>query len=63
VLRERVRDTFGHGLPSSGHPAKSNLNAPWFGGSRYIPKADTCNGNKWRALIIDGLNQASVGMC
>jgi hypothetical protein len=41
----------------------SNLNAPWFGGSRYIPKADTCNGDKWRKLILDGLNQASVGMC
>ena len=61
MLRERVRDAFGHGLPSSGHFAKSNLNAPWFGGSRYIPKADTCDGNKWRALIIYGLNQAAVG--
>jgi hypothetical protein len=39
----------------------SNLNGPWFGGSRWIPKDDTCNGKKWRTLIIDGLNQASIG--
>jgi hypothetical protein len=41
----------------------SNLNAPWFGGSRWIPNADTCNGKKWRALVVDGLNQASIGAC
>jgi len=41
----------------------SNLNAPWFGGSQWIPNSDPCNGNAWRALIIDGLNQASVGLC
>jgi hypothetical protein len=41
----------------------SNLNAPWFGGSRWIPKTDTCNGKKWRALVADGLNQASVAAC
>ncbi|MEA2876331.1 MAG: hypothetical protein QOF14_1527 [Hyphomicrobiales bacterium] len=41
----------------------SNLNGPWFGGSRWIPNTDPCKGNAWRALIIDGLNQASVGVC
>lgn len=41
----------------------SNLNAPWFAGSPWIPNSDPCNGNKWRALIVDGVNQASVGMC
>jgi hypothetical protein len=41
----------------------SNLNHPWFGGSRYVPKTDTCNGKKWRALIVDGLNQATIGRC
>jgi hypothetical protein len=41
----------------------SNLNLPWFGGSRWIPNADACNGNAWRKLIIAGLNQASVGAC
>jgi hypothetical protein len=43
--------------------ASSNLNNPWFGGSRAIPGDDTCNGLAWRNLIIDGLNQASVGAC
>lgn len=41
----------------------SNLNAPWFAGSQWIPNTDPCKGNAWRALIIDGLNQASVGVC
>jgi hypothetical protein len=41
----------------------SNLNGPWFGGSRWIPNTDPCKGNAWRALILDGLNQASVGVC
>ncbi len=41
----------------------SNLNAPWFGGSQWIPNTDPCKGNAWRALILDGLNQASVGLC
>jgi hypothetical protein len=39
----------------------SNLNQGWFGGSRSIPKSDQCNGNVWRKLIVDGLNQASAG--
>jgi hypothetical protein len=41
----------------------SNLNHPWFGGSRFIPNKDTCNGPAWRKLIVDGLNQVSVGWC
>ena len=41
----------------------SNLNHPWFGGSRCIPNKDTCNGPAWRKLIVDGLMQASTGLC
>ena len=41
----------------------SNLNNPWFGGDRTIPATDACNGAAWRKLIVDGLNQASVGLC
>lgn len=41
----------------------SNLNDPWFGGSRTIPNKDTCNGAAWRKLIVDGLMQASTGVC
>jgi len=43
--------------------ASSNLNNPWFGGSRSIPDGDTCNGAAWRRLIVDGLNQASMAAC
>ena len=41
----------------------SNLNQSWFGGSQFIPNEDRCNGNAWRKLIVDGLNQAAVGVC
>lgn len=41
----------------------SNLNGPWFGGSRWIPDNDQCKGASWRKLIIDGLMQASAGAC
>ena len=41
----------------------SNLNNPWFGGSHFIPNKDTCNGLAWRKLIVDGLMQASTGLC
>ena len=41
----------------------SNLNHPWFGGSRTIPSKDICNGAAWRKLIVDGLTQASTGLC
>lgn len=43
--------------------SSANLNRPWFGGSGYIPGADECNGKAWRALIVDGLNQASAPAC
>jgi hypothetical protein len=51
------------GLPVGIGWNSSNLNQPWFGGSRFIPSGADCNGNKWRALIIDGLNQASANGC
>jgi hypothetical protein len=41
----------------------ANLNDPWFGGSRAIPDTEACYGSAWRKLIVDGLNQASVGAC
>ena len=41
----------------------SNLNYGWFGGSRFIPDEEACNGKAWRNLIIDGLNQAAAGVC
>jgi hypothetical protein len=41
----------------------ANLNNPWFGGSRWIPNTNTCDGTAWRKLIVKGLNQASVGAC
>jgi hypothetical protein len=40
-----------------------NLNNPWFGGSRWIPNDDTCNGAQWRKLIVTGLQQASIPAC
>jgi hypothetical protein len=43
--------------------ASSNLNHPWFGGRRAIPADDTCNGKAWRALIVEGLIQASSRVC
>lgn len=39
------------------------LNPPWFGGSRWIPGDDSCDGKAWRALIVDGLKQATVAAC
>ena len=41
----------------------SNLNDPWFGGSRFIPNTEDCNGKAWRQVIADGLMQASAGVC
>jgi hypothetical protein len=41
----------------------ANLNAPWFGGSQWIPSTDACHGKAWRAVIIAGLSQASVSTC
>jgi hypothetical protein len=56
---EKLADRKGVGVAWT----SSNLNAPWFGGSQWIPNADACSGNKWRALIIDGVNQASAAIC
>jgi len=36
----------------------SNLNHPWFAGSRWIP--DRGDGKYWRARIIEGVRQASA---
>jgi hypothetical protein len=41
----------------------SNLNNPWFAGSRWIPNQDECNGSAWRKLIADGLNRATASAC
>ncbi len=41
----------------------SNLNAPWFGGSQWIPPSDQCYGNAWRKLIADALSKASTAVC
>lgn len=43
--------------------ASSNLNQPWFGGSRVIPKDSTCKGAEWRKLIVDGIGRASASVC
>jgi hypothetical protein len=51
----------GHGVGVAW--TSSNLNGPWFGGSRWIPNSDDCKGNAWRKLIVDGLNHASAGAC
>ncbi len=36
----------------------SNLNHPWFAGSRWIPESD--EGQVWRARIIEGVRRAAV---
>lgn len=41
----------------------SNLNHPWFGGSRWIPNTNTCYGNAWRKLIVEGVRLASTQTC
>ena len=43
--------------------SSATLNPPWFGGSRWIPGDDTCDGKTWRGLIVDGLKRASVAAC
>jgi hypothetical protein len=50
-------DNIGNGSVGIGWTS-SNLNHPWFGGSRWIP--DDENGQFWRARIIEGLRQASA---
>lgn len=44
------------GKPLGINWTSSNLNRPWFGGNSCIPNSDTCNGNAWRKVIVDGLN-------
>jgi hypothetical protein len=56
-------DKLADGKPLGIDWASSNLNHPWFGGSRQIPGTATCNGAAWRKLIIDGLDQASRAAC
>jgi hypothetical protein len=43
--------------------SSTNLNAPWFAGSRWIPAGKECKGGLWRDVIVDGVSQASVGAC
>lgn len=43
------------------HWTSSNLNHPWFAGSRWIPDND--HGNAWRSLIIDGVRRAAAMFC
>jgi hypothetical protein len=56
---DKLADGAGIGIDWTSH----NLNGPWFGGSNWIPKDDTCSGKAWRQLIIAGLDQASTGTC
>ena len=56
---EKLADGAGVGIDWT----SPNLNHPWFGGSRWIPATDTCDGPTWRKLIADGLQQASVPAC
>ena len=56
-------DKLADGGPVGINWTSSNLNRAWFGGSSCIPNSDTCNGTAWRKVIVDGLNQASVGAC
>src|ERR1043165_62112 len=56
-------DQLADGQPVGIAWTSSNLNGPWFAGSRWIPNTDSCHGNSWRKLIIDGINQASSGHC
>jgi hypothetical protein len=56
-------DKLADGGPVGINWTSSNLNRAWFGGSSCIPNTDTCNGRAWRKVIVDALNQASVGAC
>jgi hypothetical protein len=53
----------GDGLSVGIDWTSSNLNNPWFGGSRTIPDTSECNGAQWRKLIIDGLYRTAVAAC
>jgi hypothetical protein len=56
-------DKLADGGPVGINWTSANLNNAWFGGNSCIPNTDTCNGKAWRKVIVDGLNQASVGAC
>jgi len=56
-------DKLADGKPVGIEWTSSNMNRPWFGGSQWIPSTDDCKGKAWRALIVDGLNQACAGAC
>jgi len=56
---DKLADGAGIGIDWS----SANLNTPWFGGSPWIPAGGHCQGKAWRAVIVDGLNQASIGSC
>jgi hypothetical protein len=56
-------DKLADGKPIGIEWTSCNMNRPWFAGSPWIPATDDCKGKAWRALIIDGLNQASASMC
>jgi hypothetical protein len=56
-------DALADGKPVGINWTSSNLNHPYFAGSRMIPATSLCNGAAWRKLIIDGLQQASAGVC
>jgi len=40
------------------HWTSSNLNHPWFAGSRWIPDND--HGNFWRGRIVEGVRRAAT---
>jgi hypothetical protein len=56
-------DKLADGLPIGVNWTSSNLNGPYFGGSRMIPASDACNGAQWRHLILEALKDASRGIC
>ena len=56
-------DKLSDGKPVGIEWTSCNLNSPWFGHSQWIPATSDCRGSSWRALIVDGLKQASVSQC
>jgi hypothetical protein len=56
---DKLADGQGVGIDWTSH----NLNGAWFGGSRWIPGTDACQGQAWRNLVVAGLKQASTAAC
>ena len=56
---DKLADGNGVGIGWTSH----NLNQSFFGGSRWIPNTEACNGNAWRKLILAAVSQASVPAC